>query len=60
MVQKHIARLVDELRLLFGFGTRRLVLTEFVGMVGNDELAMRLLDIVFGGAFLQAQGFECF
>ena len=60
MVQKHITRFVDELRFLFSFGARCLVLTEFVGMVGNDELAVRLLDIVFAGAFLQTQGFECF
>ena len=60
MIQKHIARFVDELRFFLGLGTRHFIGAELIGMVCDNQLAVSLLDVLFRGAFLKAKGFERF
>ena len=59
MVQKHIARLVDEFRFFFSLSSRLLILPKLVGMVLNDQLLMRFLDIFFRCALRKTKGVKC-
>ena len=59
-VDQHVARFVDLLGELLGLGVLLRVQGEFVGMMGDDELAMSLLDLIVASPIGQAQYFERF
>lgn len=59
MVQKHIARLVNEFRFFFSLSSRLLILPELVGMVLDDQFAMRFLDVFFRSALRKTKGIKC-
>ena len=59
-IDQHVARFVDLLRKLLGLGMLFRVERELVGVMRNDKLTVRTLDVIIGGAFGKAQYFECF
>ena len=59
-VDQHVARFVDLLGELLGLGALLRVQGELIGMMGDDELAMSLLDLIVASPVGQAQYFECF
>lgn len=59
MVQKHIARLVNEFRFFFSLSSRLFILPELVRMVLNDQFAMRFLDVFFRSALRKTKGIKC-
>ena len=59
-IDEDVTRLIDLLRELLGFRVLLRIQGEFVRMMGDDELAMSLLDLVVAGSLGKPEYFECF